>query len=90
MLTVDLSMNLGGIGAILLVISVVAFFAQPLLSILGLVGAVLLLIALHGLAQVYREKRIFNSGLFAFIAFVVGAVLTFASVVYLVLYVLPF
>ncbi len=50
-----------------------------------LVGAVLLLVALHGLAQFYREKSIFNSGLLAFIAFVVGAV-TFASVVYLVLY----
>jgi uncharacterized membrane protein len=61
-------------------------FAQPMLSIMGLVGAVLLLIALHGLAQFYREKSIFNNGLYAFIAFVVGVVLTFASVVYLVLY----
>ena len=86
MLTLDLSRNLGGIGAILLVISVVAFFAQPLLSIMGLVGAVLLLVALYGLAQFYREKIIFSSGLYAFIAFVVGVVATFASVVYLVLY----
>ncbi|HSQ49286.1 MAG TPA: DUF996 domain-containing protein [Candidatus Deferrimicrobiaceae bacterium] len=86
MLTLDLSRNLGGIGAILLVISVVVFFTQPLLIVIALVGAVLLLVALHGLAQFYREKRIFNSGLLAFIAFVVGAVVTFASVVYLVLY----
>ncbi len=86
MLTLDLGKNLGGIGAILMVISVVVFFAQPLLSVIGLVGAVLFLIALHGLAQFYREKSIFNSGLLAFIAFVVGAVVTFASVVYLVLY----
>ena len=86
MLTLDPSRNLGGIGAILLVISVVAFFAQPLLSVLGLVGAVLLLFALHGLAQFYREKNIFNNGLYAFIALIVGAVVTFASVVYLVLY----
>jgi len=86
MLTLDSSKNLGGIGAIFLIISVVAFFAQPLLSVLGLVGAVLLLVALNGLAQFYREKSIFNSGLYAFIALVVGAVVTFASVVYLVLY----
>jgi len=86
MLNLDSSKNLGGIGAILLIISVVAFFAQPLLSVLGLLGAILLLVALYGLAQFYREKSIFNSGLYAFIAFVVGAVLTFASVVYLVLY----
>jgi len=56
MLNLDSSRNLGGIGAILLIISVVAFFAQPLLSVLGLVGAILLLIALYGLAQFYREK----------------------------------
>jgi len=86
MLTLDLSRNLGGIGAILLVISVVVFFAQPLLSVIGLVGAVLLLVASHGLAQFYREKSIFNSGLLAFIAFVVSAVVAFAGVVYLVLY----
>lgn len=86
MVTLDSSRNLGGIGAILLVISVVASFAQPMLSIMGLVGAVLLLIALHGLAQFYREKSIFNNGLYAFIALVVGVVVTFASVVYLVLY----
>jgi uncharacterized membrane protein len=85
-LNLDSNKNFGGIGAILLVISVVAFFAQPLLIIIGVVGAVLLLIALHGLAQFYREKSIFNSGLYAFIALVVGGVVTFASVVYLVLY----
>jgi uncharacterized membrane protein len=86
MKTLDSSRNLGGIGATLLVISAVAFFAQPLLLVMGLIGAILLLVALHGLAQFYREKSIFNSGLLAFICLVMGAIVTFASVAYLVLY----
>jgi uncharacterized membrane protein len=85
-MTLESSKTLGGIGAILLVVAVVAFFAQPFLSLMGIVGAILLLIAMHSLADYYREKAIFNNALYAFIALIVGIIVTFASFFYLVVY----
>ena len=85
-MTVESSKTLGGIGAILLVIAVLAFFAQPLLAVVGIVGAILLLIALHGLADYYREKAIFTNALYAFIALIAGVIVTFAAFFYLVVY----
>ncbi len=76
------SKNLGGVGALLI-------FAGPLLSalprvggytgLLSLVGAILVLIALKGFADYYRESGIFNNALYAIIAAIVGVVV-FASV----------
>ena len=54
-MTLDSSKTLGGIGAILLFIGVITFFAQPLLAILGLIGIILVLVALHDLANNYKE-----------------------------------
>ena len=85
-MTLESSKTLGGIGAILLVIAVLAFFAQPLLAVVGIVGAILLLIALHGLADYYREKAIFTNALYAFIALIAGVIVTFAAFFYLVVY----
>ena len=45
---------------------------QPLFAFIGIVGIILLLIALHGLAEVYRDRAIFNNALIAFIAVIVG------------------
>lgn len=85
-MTLDSSKNLGGIGAILLVIAAVAFFAQPILTVTGIVGAILVLLALRGLADFYKERCIFNNGLYAFIALIVGVGATFAGLVYLLFY----
>src|SRR3972149_10494475 len=81
---IESSKNLGGIGALLI-------FAGPLLSalprvgvwtgLLSLVGAVLLLIALKGFADYYREAGIFNNALYAIITAVVGGVATVGLVV---------
>jgi uncharacterized membrane protein len=84
--TLDSSKTLGGVGAILLFIGVIAFFAYPFLAILGLIGIILVLVALHDLANNYKEGGIFNNALFSFIAGIVGIVATGITFVYLFFY----
>ncbi len=67
------SKTLGGIGAILIVISVLPYISQ--LGIIGFIGAILVLVALHGFARVYKESGIFNNALYGIIAGIVGVVL---------------
>jgi len=85
-MTLDSSKTLGGIGAILLFIGVITFFAQPLLAILGLIGIILVLVAMHDLANYYKESGIFNNALYGFIAGIVGIVVTGITFVYLFFY----
>ncbi len=85
-MTLESNRNLGGIGAILLIVGTLAFFVQPYLLIVGLVGIILMLVALRGLADYYKERGIFNNALYAFIALVVGVGVTFAGLVYLLFY----
>ena len=83
----DSSKNLGGIGALLI-------FLGPLLSalprvggytgLLSLVGAILVLIALKGFADYYRESGIFNNALYAIIA-AIGGVVVFVAVLIIAL-----
>jgi uncharacterized membrane protein len=84
--TLDSSKTLGGIGAILLFIGVITFFVQPLLAILGLIGIILVLVAMHDLANYYKESGIFNNALYGFIAGIVGIVVTGITFVYLFFY----
>jgi uncharacterized membrane protein len=76
MMTLETSKALGGIGAILLIASAIAFFAQQFLAFIGVVGIILILFALHGLAGYYNESGIFSNALYSFMATIVGAVLT--------------
>lgn len=85
-MTLESSKILGGIGAILLFIGVIAFFVQPLLAILGLIGIILVLVAMHDLANYYKESGIFNNALYGFIAGIVGIVVTGITFVYLFFY----
>ena len=85
-MTLESSKTLGGIGAILLFIGAITFFVEPFLAILGLIGIILVLVALHDLANNYKEGGIFNNALFSFIAGIVGLVVTGITVVYLFFY----
>ncbi|MGD0405577.1 MAG: DUF996 domain-containing protein [Candidatus Bathyarchaeia archaeon] len=85
-MTLDSSKALGGIGAILLFIGAITFFVEPFLAILGLIGIILVLVALHDLANNYKEGGIFKNALFSFIAGIVGLVVTGITVVYLFFY----
>lgn len=70
-MTLESSKNLGGIGAILIVIGMLPV---AYVGILGLIGLILLLIGLKGLADYYHEGGIFNNTLYAIILAIVGVV----------------
>ncbi len=82
-MALETSKNLGGVGALLI-------FLGPLLSfipgvggftgILSLIGGILVLIALKGFADYYREAGIFNNGLYATITVIIGAVVIVALI----------
>ena len=75
-MTIESSKNLGGIGAILMFIGLIPIpGAQPFLEILTLVGVILVLIALNGFANIYKDKAIINNSLYALVIGIVGAVI---------------
>jgi uncharacterized membrane protein len=82
--SLELSRNLGGVGAILLLVGTLPYVSSYSFGILVLVGLILILIGLNGLANVYRERGIFNNSLYGVIAGIVGgvvaAVVLFVSV----------
>jgi uncharacterized membrane protein len=74
-MTLESNKTLGGIGALLMLISCpLAFVAGVLASVLGLVGLILVLIALKGLSDHYNEAGIFNNSLYGVILSIVGGV----------------
>jgi uncharacterized membrane protein len=70
------SKNLGGIGALLMFISPLITFAAPYAGLLGLIGFILVLIALKGMGDFYNESGIFNNALYGFMVGIVGGVVT--------------
>ena len=62
-MTLESSKTLGGIGAILMFIGVLPFI-QLLWVIVDIIGAILVLVALHGLANYYKEAGIFSNALY--------------------------
>lgn len=71
-MSLESSKTLGGIGAILLVIGFLGFFGTGYAGILSLVGIILLLIGMKGLADHYNEGGIFNNSLYGFIMTIIG------------------
>ncbi len=74
------SKNLGGVGAILIVIGTLAL-SVPYVALLALIGLILMLIGLKGLADYYREGGIFNNTLYALILAIVGGVVAIGVLV---------
>jgi uncharacterized membrane protein len=86
-MTLESSKTMGGIGALLLFIGVIPIpYAQPYLWIIALIGFILVLAGLHGLASDYKEDGIFDNALYGFIAGIVGAVATVVAAIYVVFY----
>jgi uncharacterized membrane protein len=71
-MTLETSKNLGGIGAILMFVGVFPYI--NFYGIIPLVGLILVLIAMKGLADYYKEAGVFNNALYAFILAIVGVV----------------
>jgi uncharacterized membrane protein len=75
-MTLESSKNLGGIGALLMFIGVLPYIS--FYGILSFVGLILVLVALYGLANYYKEGGIFNNALYGVITAIVGVVVVIA------------
>ena len=73
-MTFESSKNLSAVGALLIVIGAALGFAVSFSGILSLIGIILLLIGLKGLANFYKEEGIFNNALYSIITAIVGCV----------------
>ena len=83
-MTLESSKTLGCVGAILLLIGTIPFVQY--IGVVGLIGFILVLVALHGLANYYKENGIFNNALYGFIAAIVGVVVAVVTAVYVIFY----
>jgi uncharacterized membrane protein len=79
-MTLESRKNLSGVGALLIVIGSLGF-TVPYAAILTLIGLILLLIGLKGLADHYHEGGIFNNTLYSIILEIVGVVVAVAMIV---------
>jgi len=73
---------IGGIGTLLFIIGCVAFFSPVVGGLLELIGLILILVALNGFADYYKEKGIFNNALYSIIILIVGVVITAGIVIF--------
>lgn len=78
-MTFETSKTLSAVGSLLLVIGFLGALV-PYAGLLSLIGLILVLIGLKGLANFYNEQGIFNNTLYAIIIGVVGAVVAVAYV----------
>ncbi len=76
-MTLQSSKTLGGIGALLLVVS--PFLVSGFTLLVDLVGLILVLMAVKGLSDHYNEASIFNNSLYGVILSIVGVVIFVAA-----------
>jgi uncharacterized membrane protein len=76
-MTLQSNKTLGGVGALLMVIS--PFLVSGFTLLAGLVGLILVLIAVKGLSDHYKEASIFNNSLYGVILSIVGVVVFVAA-----------
>lgn len=81
-MSLESNKTLGGLGAILMFIGAIPV---QYLGVLSLVGLILLLIALHGMANIYMERGIFNNFLYGVAAGLAGIFLSVVIVIATVL-----
>lgn len=81
----DTSKYLGGVGAILLFIGALVSYPYLYSSAISLIGLILLLIGLKGLADYYKDASIFNNFLYGTIIGIVGIIVTAIVAFYWVL-----
>ena len=73
-MTFESSKNYSAVGSLLIVIGTALSSAVSYIGILSLIGIILLLIGLKGLASHYKEEGIFKNTLYAIITAIVGCV----------------
>ena len=77
-MTLESSKTLGGVGALLMVITP---FLGVYTVVLGLIGLILVMIALKGLSDHYNEGGIFNNALYGVILTIIGGVVFVAVII---------
>jgi len=81
-MTLESSKNMGGIGAILLVVGTfIPFVAGAFGWIIDLIGLILLFIGLKGFSDYYKDSGIFNNALYSLIIGIIGGVIAAVLVV---------
>jgi uncharacterized membrane protein len=81
-MTLESSKTLGGVGAILILVgTLVTSYSY---GVITLVGAILVLIALNGLANYYKERSIFSNAIYSLVAGIVGVVAAGVTVLYII------
>ena len=92
-MTLESSKTIGGAGALLLFVAATLLFVSSFgLALgafgalaLGVVGLILVLVGLNGLADTFKDRSIFTNSLFAVIVIVIGAVIAVVVLVTVVL-----
>ena len=84
-MTLESNKILGGLGSILLLIGILPVIGSYSYGILGLVGVIMILVALRGFSNLYNEKGIFSNAIYALVVGIVGAVVTAIIAVFAVL-----
>jgi len=73
-MTFESSKNLSAVGALLIVLGAALGFIVPFSGILEIIGIILLLIGVKGLATFYKEEGIFNNGLYSILIAIGGCI----------------
>ena len=84
-MNLESSKNLGGVGAILMLIGTLPYLSSITFGVLGLIGLILILVALNSFANIYNEKGIITNSIYGLIAGIVGGVIAALIVVVAVL-----
>ena len=84
-MTLESDKTLGGVGALLVVIGFLGFFASGYVAILALIGMIITLIALKGMSDHYKEAGIFNNALYGVITLIIGVVAFIATLAVVIL-----
>lgn len=71
-MTLESSKTLGGVGAILVVVGFLGIFGTGYAGMVALIGIILALIALKGMADHYNAGGIFNNALYGTISVIIG------------------
>ena len=80
-MTFESSKNLSAVGALLIVIGAILGFVWSFSGVVSLIGIILVLIGLKGLANFYNEEGIFNNALYSIIIAIVGCVVGIGVIV---------
>jgi uncharacterized membrane protein len=75
---IETSKILGGIGALLMFIGIIPYINS--FGIIGLIGLILVMVALYNLGSYYKEGGIFGNALYGLIVMIVGAVISIVTV----------